>query len=387
MATQQMDAVSSFVHLTDHVPNWLDQLASLIQHASEKNAEFMADYTKVVSNLMPKRVKSPSLQSIHSEDDKSVHLSQIDPRNDATLPTPPPAIEIDPLEAGTKYLYAQAQKKRKPDGSIRSGASGPQKFRSKNQVIIYYDSHLQHELDTMVKAVGVARNNLRKGRNALNASRGFQLPTLSRRHDAATLTPSLENIRSQTISRPGRYKRRSASQAAANEEEACFTDVDKMLENVQNQCETAAHQFLRDGDCKMELDSAQTSLNAILEKAVRTVEVLREKANKEEEEEARAKEEADGNDTDSEMTLNNPPSMEHLNAISNKKAPTSVSLTLDDMKTRAIISAPLLPTTTDAGLPTAGMTIEVDDDASEDGSLADLDISQFRLNNARHLRV
>ncbi len=388
MASHQLDAVSSFVYLTDNIPSWLDRLANLTKHAAQKNAEFVADYAKVVSGLRPKRIKSPSLQSVHSDKDPSIHTSQIDAQNENALPTPPQATEINPLEAGTKYLYAQAQKKRKPDGSIRSGASGPQKFRSKNQVIVYYDAYLQAELDSMVKALGVARNNLRKGRNALTASRGFQLPALSRRYDAAPLAPSLDKTRCHPISPPtvtGKYNLRSCSQAPVHEEEACFTDVDQMLEGVQGLYETAAHQFLRDGDCKAELESAQTSLTTILGKAKWTVEVLTEKAKRTEE--TITDKERESKDTDSETTLNATPSTEHLNPVFNKAASTSLSQTLEDLKVHAIMSAPALITAAESPLLTSAMTIEVDDDASEDGSLADLDISQYRLNNTRPLRV
>ena len=388
MASQQMDAVSSFVHLTDNIPSWLDQLAHLTKHAAEKNAEFVAEYTQVVNNLRPKRIKSPSLQSIHSDREPSIHLSHIDPQDEDALPTHPQATEINPLEAGTKYLYAQAQKRRRPDSSIRSGASGPQKFRNKNQVIIYYDSHLQAELDSMVKALGVARNNLRKGNIALTASRGFQLPALSRRLDSAPLTPSTENIRSQAISRPavlGKYNLRSSSQIPSNEDETCFTDVDKMLEGIQGLYETAAHQFLRDGDCRAELEDARASLGAVLEKAKPTVEVLKAKAMKNQE--TTAKDQAESKDTDSETTLSATPSIEHLNPIFNKVVSTSIAQTVEDMKNLANMSAPAPSTAAKSPLPTAGMTIEVDDDASEDGSLADLDISQFRSNNARQMRV
>ena len=380
MAIQQMDAVSSFVHLTDNIPSWLERLAALSNHAAEKNSEFVADYAKIVSQIRPKRVKSPSLQSIHSNVEESVHLSQIDPQNENTLPTPPAPILINPLEAGNKYLYAQAQKKRKPGSSVRSGASGPQKFRNKNQVVIYYDSHMQTELDAMVKAVGVARNNLRKGRNALNASQKFPLPTLSRRHDSSSLNPSAANIRSQSISRPvlsGKYNLRSSTQSPAKDDEACFVDVDKMLETVQGLYETAAHQFLRDGDCKTELDSARVSLSDIIAKAVPTTEMLKGKARAQEAAEAE-------DDNDSEATLNSPPV--NIN-MSNKMAPSSISQTLEDMKTRAVTSLPAIPSLTDPNLPTAGMTIEVDDDDSEDDSVTDVDVSQFRLNAARHMRV
>lgn len=391
MATQQMSAVSSFVYLTDNIPDWATQLASLTKYAADKNAEFVAEYAKVVSKIKPKRLKSPSLNSIHSIEDKSVHLSQIDPHNENTLPEPPGPIEIDPLEAGNKYLYAQAQRKRKPGTSIRSGASGPQKFRSKNQVIIYYDSHVQNQLDSMVKAVGSARNNLRKGKNALIASRGFKLPALSRKYNTSWHTPSLENIHSQSPSYDspklsGKYALRSSSQAPADEDEACFADVDKMLEGVQNLYETAAHQFLRDGDCRTELESAKAQLDMVLEKAKPTVETLKEKARKEEE--AAAEEEAESRGADSETTLCFAPSTEHLNISYNKMAPTSLSQTLEDMKTRSALNAQArLTTAADTALPTAGMAIEVDEDASNDDSVTDIDISQFCMNNARRLRV
>ena len=382
MAAPQIDAVASFTYLTDNIPSWLEQLAALTKRTTEKHAEFVAEYTSVLTQIKrnPKRVKSPSLQSIHSKGDQSIDVPQVDPPNEDTLPQPPDPIDINPLEAGTKYLYAQAQKKRKPNSSIRSGASGPQKYRSKHQVIIYYDAHVQNELDAMVKAVGVARNNLRKGRNALNASRGFQLPTLSRKLDPFSLSPSLESIRAQAISRSspalsGKYGLSTSSQGPANGDEACFTDTDKMLETIQGLYETAAHQFLRDGDCKKELETAKDELNTVLEKAKPTVEALKEKAKTDEE---AGKQEAD--DSDSEITLCNKPSTEQLKIVSSKTTP-SVLQTLDDVKTRNILPPPVEP------LPTAGMTIEVDDDASDDGSVGEIDISQFRMTNARRLRT
>jgi hypothetical protein len=387
---QQMDAVASFVYLTENVPKWLDLLATVTKHAAEKNAEFVAEYARVVSRIRPKSIKSPSLQSIHSEKGKSVHLSQIDPQNEASLPTPPNFINIDPLESGTKYLYARAQKKRKPDESIRSGASGPQKFRSKHQVIIYYDSFIQCELDTMFKALSAARNNLRKGRNALVASRGFQLPAVSRRRNPPSLNPSLENIRDQAISLgspvlPTKYSLRSSSQKPADRDEACITEVDQMLEAVQGLLETAAHQFLRDGDCKKELDTGRDQLNIVLNKARTAAERLQEKAKKEEE--TRMKDEADAKDVDSDTTLYSKPSTKHFGPFPNKLAPPSVSKSFGELNSRRTFDVPPIPPMVDASLPTAETTIEVDDDASEDGSLVDLDISQFRVKGGRGLRI
>jgi hypothetical protein len=78
---QQMDAVSSFTHLTENIPSWLSQLAELTKHVSGKNAEFVAEYVKIVNNARPTRIKSPSSASIHSDKEKAIHLSQIDHQN------------------------------------------------------------------------------------------------------------------------------------------------------------------------------------------------------------------------------------------------------------------------------------------------------------------
>jgi hypothetical protein len=369
-----MDPVASFGHLVEHVPRWQEQLSTLTAHAAAKNAEFAAEYARVVSRIRPKRIKSPSMQSIHSSKDRSIRLSQIDPLDEATLPTPPKPIDIDPLEAGNKYLYAQAQRKRKPGSSIRSGASGPQKFRSKKQVIVYYDSELQNTLESMVKALSVARNNLRLGRNALNASRGFQLPTLTRRFDANTLTPSMENMRAHSGNLSVKYSLRSSSQAPSSGDEACFTDVDHMLEHVQGLYETAAHQFLRDGDCKSELESARSQLNSIFDKSQSAHRLFVDRAKKDE----GAKASNDGGRKDSETTLTSQTSFDSLSVAKGLES-NQLAQTLKDMSNRPLVDAPTPPTN---GITpaTASMSIEVDDDVSDDGSLADLDISQFRMN-------
>lgn len=192
MTSLHNDAISSFVHLTDNVPRWLTQLNCLSEYTIQKHTEYVAEYTGLVDNVRPQKIKSSSLQSIHSDTSKSVRLADIDLQTDSALPTPPNPVDINPLEAGNKYLYAQIQRKRKPTSSVRSGASGPQKFRSKNQAVIHYDAHIQTELDAMVKAIGVARNNMRKSRNAFNASQGFSLPSIGKK---ATPTPSLDDLR------------------------------------------------------------------------------------------------------------------------------------------------------------------------------------------------
>jgi hypothetical protein len=181
-----------------------------------------------------------------------------------------------------------------------------------------------------------------------------------------------------------KYALRSSTQAPANEDEAAFTDTDKMLESVQALYETAAHQFLRDGDCKSELETAKDQLQGILEKARVMEASLQEKATKAQG--TKTEEELLSKDSDSEVTLYSKPSNEQIGTMTAKLEVPSILTTLDEMKGRAILSADAVPVTSEF-LPTTGMTIEVDDNVSSDSSLAEVDISQFRLGNARRLRA
>lgn len=411
MAAPQMDAVTSFMHLVENVPVWLEQVRAISTYTKEKNAEFIAEYSRLVQAIRPKRVKSPSMCSIRSDKSRSVQLPDIDPAKEAALETPEPEL-IDPLTAGNRYLYADqtaAQRKRKSNASMRSGASGPQKFRSKHQTVIHYDGYVQEQLDNMFKAIGVARNNLRKGKNALIVSRGFRLPNLSKRHEALT-TPSIENIRSISKYRMGgtgppgaKFSLRQNSQQPQDGDEAAFLECDKVLEQVQTLCETAAHQFLRDGDCLKELNSADTNLTALIDVVQKTADSLKEKAKQQQEAEEAASaaqsDDAEGNrshsvsDLDCPSLLTDKSSIEPLNAHQHSISPKppelpSLTSTLEGMKTRPILPSVGTPLSAPAAcMPTAGMTIEVDDGSDDGSSLEEqIDLSQFRSTNRMRMR-
>jgi len=394
MPAPQMDAVGSFAHLTDNIPSWLTQLESLSKYTKEKNQEFVAEFERLVKSSKPKRVKSPSIRSIQS-DDNSVHLPDIDP---STHPEAEPAADtdVDPLEAGTRHIYAaQVQRKRKPNASLRSGASGPQKFTTKHQVVIYYDAHVQEEFDAMVKTIGIARNNLRKGRDSLTASRGFQLPNLSRRYEGLTL-PSLENVRSlskyrsSSISPSGSKSNLRTSAQRQDEDDAAFMNSDKVLESVQSLYEAAAHQFLRDGDCQKELDSAITKLTELLDTAKITAETLKAKQQQQQETADQPNASADVSrspsisDQGCPSLLTDKSSMEPLNlpSVPEKGQLSALTRTLDGMREKGAFGAPPI---SGASAPQGVMTIEVDD-GSDTGSFDEIDISQFRSANRLRMR-
>ena len=56
---------------------------------------------------------------------------------------------------------------------------------------------------------------------------------------------------------------------------ADFDDADKDLEAVQNLCEVGAHQFLREGDCRLEIEGMRKKFESVLEVARKEVEKLK----------------------------------------------------------------------------------------------------------------
>lgn len=69
--------------------------------------------------------------------------------------------------------------------------------------------------------------------------------------------------------------RRGAGMGAVGEAPDIFDDLDKGLEWCQSQCEHAAHQFLRDGDCSTEIENIKRKLAEVKQSAEQEVEKLK----------------------------------------------------------------------------------------------------------------
>lgn len=376
MTAKPMDPISSFEHILDNLPTWRTQLTDLSSHAIKKHDEYVAEYSRLLHKVRAKRAKSASLASLHTTDQEEQPHASDQVQEPCKSPQPSELVEISPLEAGNRFIYAQAHKKRKPGTSLRSNASGPRNFRSKQMVVVYYDSHIQSELDKLVKGFGAARNNLRKGKNAYNAARGFTLPALSRRSEAA------ENLVYNPMAKPGPRPSKTQSDSAVvtlsnpSSGEAAFQRADKELEVIQSLCENAAHQVIRDGDCNIELSDATSKLDSLLSLTQSTLDILRAEKKKKDEEEAQAADRGSVSDnTSTQSTLCEKPSLETF-GIHSKTLPPLLE-TLDHSK------RPPLPVTVSApsGLVTTD-TIEVDDDEDDDDDDSsieiDLDMSKYR---------
>lgn len=363
-----MNATTSFVYLTDNLPKWIEQVKDLSTHVSKKHAEYAAECTRRLTYVRLKRERTPSLDSIHIQKDEQLQPSPpqvIEPPSESTPEvSTPTAPNISLLEASNKYLV-QAQRKRKSTTSLRSGASGPPKFRSKHKVVVYYDAHIQEQLDSLVKSIGGARNNLRKGKLSRSVNIGFQLPSLGRTSVYNSCgTPSFSGPKklSTSTSLPTDPKSQLASHRPTGNE--AFTNADKHLEAAQNLCETAAHQVLRDGDCAIELNNVVKSLENALDLAIATVAQLRE-------EDAEQQEgEADLNQTHPDTTpsadTSSPPSLTY----------SSTSKLVPSLDEKMEFSSRALAIT-------SGGVMEIEVDDSSDQQSIVVDISKFRSTRTR----
>ncbi|KAI9649824.1 hypothetical protein NHQ30_002406 [Ciborinia camelliae] len=302
----------------------------------------------------------------------------------SSQPTPP----TEPLPRAPAVV-----RKRKTE-SLASGNSQVPKYRTRSMIIVYYDSAVQTAFEELVKFVSGNRNAMRKGKMATkmaemrraaemeaegesdeesegeasnvlggvlpkpslqlqvasdgksksngvkmnggdaNASAGAKLTFTSTRN----MGPSRDRMNVGNTMNVLRGYRRSGggSAGAAGISPDIFDEIDKGLEWCQGQCEHAAHQFLRDGECSTEIDNIKRRLGEVKEIAEKKIEGLR----REEEEQLEKKE-----DGSKPMSLGN----SHVNG--RKSIPVSTPTTLEvDNK------------------------LEVDDD--EDG----LDLDNFNLN-------
>ncbi|KAE8447671.1 hypothetical protein EG329_010477 [Mollisiaceae sp. DMI_Dod_QoI] len=231
-----------------------------------------------------------------------------------------------------------ALRKRKTE-SLASNESIAPKYRTRSMIIVYYDSAVQTAFEELVKFVSGSRNAMRKGKmaakmaemkraaemevgeddedddgedamNDLASNQGkliaaqkkvsigkqgesltaggiaaadsdssyaadMAMPKLkfvSTRQmgpsrDAATNKDRFGNTLSVGLLRG--YRR------AGGEAPDIFDDLDKGLEWCQGQCEHAAHQFLRDGECSTEITNIKRKLVEVKEAAAKELEKLK----------------------------------------------------------------------------------------------------------------
>lgn len=247
MPASSMDALGAFAYLSDNLPDWITRVTDLAAHTAAKHAEYAEAYKKHATQAKPRRRKNSSVCSIHTDEQQQGDSTIQDTTTPVTSAPEQPTDENSNINNGFDSLVS-----------------------TRHNVIIHYDGHTQSSLEDIVRNIGIARNNIRRGRMSQMSPTGFRsgMPPLPGRGGPPDLM--LSNIRSaRNRGPPGPQNGTSA-----------FDIADKHLEVAHGMCESAAYQFLRSGTCKMDLDNVEKKFRVLLGMAGMEVQRLKEAQDK-----------------------------------------------------------------------------------------------------------
>lgn len=338
-----MDALGAFTHMKDNLPAWIIRVSDLATHTHKKHDDYSEAYRRH-ANFKPRRRKNSSVASIHTDD-----LVPIAQRKG---PSP------EPTAAETAHAPEQGQRsgrKRSTDEAPSVDSYDEYAFVStRHNVIIDYDGHTQKSLEAIVRDIGVARNNLRRGKMAVMPRTGLRAGLLNK---GVGMNLNMSGGQASPLSCVRSTRTTSgivgvSGTSALRQDSSPFDFADKQLELAHSLCETAAYQVLRSGDCGTELDGVEEKFKMLLEAAINEVDRLKAEKKRQEEHEQQQQ-----NGTADEGPPKPPPT------------PSAARLA------RVAAIAANKPTTTTAG------TIEVDDNSSL--SAESIDLSAFRSSRIR----
>ncbi|KAJ5946822.1 hypothetical protein N7454_003661 [Penicillium verhagenii] len=348
-AAASMDALGAFTHLQTNLPAWITRVSELAAHTSAKHTEYSEAYRRHTT-AKSRRRKNSSVCSIHT--DTLIPIAQ------QKTPSPEAIDVATSMCKDEKAMPLQhAGRKRGTDEAPSVDSSERYDFVStRHNVIIDYDGHTQKVLEQVVKDIGIARNNIRRGKMSLMPSRmGLRSNLLNRTAGAtggADSSPvvSLPCVRS-TRTGTGLVGVTGTSNGVSKDSPFDFSD--KQLELAYGLCETAAFQVLRSGDCGTELDGVEEKFKMLLE--MTNNEVARLEEEKKQKQEQATEEEKEEAKPPSPPQTSAAARLARISALSGTKQPA------------AAITGP----------------IEVDDDSSLSAESLELDMSAFRASRIR----
>ncbi|TVY43271.1 hypothetical protein LSUB1_G000925 [Lachnellula subtilissima] len=249
----------------------------------------------------------------------------------ALVTPPPPKANSNPRPSPTTKSRQSSQpapptqprvgptvlRKRKTD-SLASGESNTPKYRTRSMIIVYYDSAVQTAFEELVKFVSASRNAMRKGKMAAKMGEmrrkaeleleaeeeedddeeggeglndmlnGGNLMAAGKTVKAGEAPITKLNYVSTRQMGPPRFTTQLSENLGSTLSVGMmrgyrrgsgvldiFDELDKGLEWCQSQCEHAAHQFLRDGECDAEITKIKKKLIEVKTAAEKEVERLK----------------------------------------------------------------------------------------------------------------
>ncbi|KAH7063461.1 hypothetical protein B0J12DRAFT_532414, partial [Macrophomina phaseolina] len=253
------DSEKCFTFLRDNIPSWLEELQRIAQKIEEKQDEIAK--VPVVQKTLKKTGSTETLK-----EGKEAVLEQ-DGSN-----APVPAFEQPHIpNQAERQALANANRKRKT-ASVLSKTSGPTKYRTRSMIVVYYDAEVQKAFEGLVRNIGTGRNMLRKGKmaarmEAMAADTEDDDDNDDDDENGDDFDPVLAKLQFRPRAGLGGFRTTRGMGPAGFGGDAGsegFDAADKALENAQSLCERGAHQSLRDGDCRTELEGARKSFEEVM---------------------------------------------------------------------------------------------------------------------------
>ena len=274
---QSVDPLQSFTYLVENIPRWLVKLDELNTQCDEQYERFYK-LTKYGQVKLTRKKKNDSTESLRPGKEAisptAAHEQFLRQVPDLGCPNKDILNLLPPVQTQTpESPAAELNRKRKPQSDL-SISSGPNRYRTKSMIVVYYDSTLQEAFEAIVKNVANARSTLRKGRTtatfqARMASMGLpaenSLPAIGDPINPKAILSSFGQTRVPGGAGGSTDKKRYRS----------FDEADRDLEEAQNLSEKAAHQFLRDGDSKIEIEGMRRRFKAVVALAEKEVEKMK----------------------------------------------------------------------------------------------------------------
>jgi len=236
-----LEAIVCFEYISDNVPSWISTLEALESTVREKHSAISR--IPVPARKLKKTGSNESIRPRCSSGEGK-HLESM-----ASAPQ-----DADMVDAPTTEDLITNRRKRKTT-SIVSTDSLPTKFRSRNMIIVYYDSEIQKSFEQIVRNIGTARNNIRKARMANRMEAVSNGKHISGMAGVRSGYGPLMMMRSSRTSGTDSDRMTGGNDGPDDS----FGMADASLEKAQSLCERGAHQFLREGDCEAEIAGAKES--------------------------------------------------------------------------------------------------------------------------------
>ncbi|KAJ5981905.1 hypothetical protein N7451_012005 [Penicillium sp. IBT 35674x] len=263
-----VDALGTFSYLQINVPAWITLVSRLAEHAATKDAEYLKAYRRYAacdphSSSLPRR-KSSSVCSMYNDE-----LVLPVPREGSQSEAAEKAI---PQAARDRPTYNPQADRMRGTGEAPSSLDLNDQYyfgSARHKSNIEYDGHIQKILNKIVKDIGIARNNIRRGKMAMITPSGQCFGLLKwvapRTDNAAgeeesSALSTLAYLRSTRIS-AGIL---GVTGSTENRKQLPLDYVDKQLKLAHRLCETAAYQALRLGHCGGDIFGLEEKLMILL---------------------------------------------------------------------------------------------------------------------------